>query len=378
MLLGGDASPVSVLVVTLVFTILATACGILRLITRLFVSRNAGYDDAFITAATIFSIGSASLTISEASFDDQRRNHGIDAAQQLRYAKSVYASIIIYNAALFCIKMSLLFQYIRIFPQHGFRIACFTLMAVVIVYSNWCVWSAIFFCKPIAAFWDFDIAGAKCFDKQAVWFANAAINIVTDIATVILPLPLVRQLNMQKRSKLALSGVFALGFFTCLVSVLRLESIYAAAHLQGGLNFHGAMAAVWSAVEINTGILCSCLPTLRTLLARLVPNLLGASSQRTSHGLSTSRRPQGSVKVGPLVSHCDYGRGLSGRDEPARSAFARRNSSIDLDVIPGSSRKEIRVVTVVEQDIDKQGSKDRDGSEEGSTRDLIHRSSSSA
>jgi len=32
-------------------------------------------------------------------------------------------------------------------------------------------------------------------------------------------------------------------------------------------------AALWSVIELNTAILCSCLPTLRPLLARFIPGL---------------------------------------------------------------------------------------------------------
>lgn len=42
-------------------------------------------------------------------------------------------------------------------------------------------------------------------------FANAAINILTDIATAILPLPLLCHLNIPKSQKVGLMVVFALG-----------------------------------------------------------------------------------------------------------------------------------------------------------------------
>ena len=178
---------------------------------------------------------------------------------------------------------------------------------------------------------------------------------------------------MQRKSKMALMGVFALGFLACLMSILRLESLYAAAHLQGGLNFHGAMAALWSAVEINTGILCSCLPTLRTLLTRFMPHALSSSHRTLPSGQDP--RTRSNANKGGMISHHDYGRGLSGREEPGQTAYARRNSSIDMHVL-GSSAKEIRVVTVVDQEFGKHGD-EGDRSEEGSMRDLIHRTSSS-
>ena len=42
-------------------------------------------------------------------------------------------------------------------------------------------------------------------------FSNAAINILTDIAVAVLPLPFLNQLELNKKSKIALMVVFALG-----------------------------------------------------------------------------------------------------------------------------------------------------------------------
>ncbi|KAJ4351714.1 uncharacterized protein N0V89_007057 [Didymosphaeria variabile] len=44
-----------------------------------------------------------------------------------------------------------------------------------------------------------------------MWFTNAAINILTDFAIIILPIPVIRNLNLARRQKLALIGIFAVG-----------------------------------------------------------------------------------------------------------------------------------------------------------------------
>lgn len=40
--------------------------------------------------------------------------------------------------------------------------------------------------------------------------------------------------------------------------------------------------AYWSIIEINVGMICSCLPTLRLILVRLAPETFG-SANRTPH-----------------------------------------------------------------------------------------------
>lgn len=45
----------------------------------------------------------------------------------------------------------------------------------------------------------------------AARFANAGVNILTDIATAVLPLRYLRQLNVPRRQRVALMIVFGLG-----------------------------------------------------------------------------------------------------------------------------------------------------------------------
>ncbi|KAK0929320.1 hypothetical protein LTR29_017073 [Friedmanniomyces endolithicus] len=246
---GGHASGPAVVIVSLLFTVLAVIASALRLYTRIVIGRNGGYDDFFITIATFLSVGLTVCTCLEIRYGDGQHEWTISQAEATRSLQALYASIIIYNLALFTCKASILLQYLRIFPQRDFRIACFALMGFSIAYVNWSFWSQVFFCKPIAAYWDLEMTDGKCFDRGLVWFMNAGINIVSDIAVAALPLPMLKQLRIQRRPKIALMVVFGLGGFTCIVSILRLESIYAASHSLKDTSYNSSLAALWSSLE---------------------------------------------------------------------------------------------------------------------------------
>ena len=83
--------------------------------------------------------------------------------------KPFWASIVIYNLALFLTKISILLQYLRIFPYRLFRILCLSLMAFIFAWSCWTVIGAIFFCRPVEFFWDKTIPDGKCFSQWIVW-----------------------------------------------------------------------------------------------------------------------------------------------------------------------------------------------------------------
>lgn len=122
----------------------------------------------------------------------------------------LWVAIPMYNASLACTKFSILFQYLRIFPSRPFRISCYVAMGVVASYSTWAIVSGFVNCVPIAKFWDRSIQG-YCLSFEALWFFNASMNILTDLALLIMPMPLLSQLQLPRMQKIALVGVFAIG-----------------------------------------------------------------------------------------------------------------------------------------------------------------------
>ena len=124
-----------------------------------------------------------------------------------------WTSIWLYYLALLWAKLSILTQYSRIFVQETFQICNKVMMTAVVVYSFWTVFSAVFACTPIQFFWHMDTElypHGKCLNRLAVWYTNAALNIISDIIIAAMPLPLLHSLNVPKRSKVAPMVVFGL------------------------------------------------------------------------------------------------------------------------------------------------------------------------
>jgi hypothetical protein len=123
--------------------------------------------------------------------------------------QAFWSSLIVYYLSLGLTKASMLLQYRRIFPTKQFQIANWVTMAAVIGYTIWTVFSSIFMCVPVRAFWTHE--KAVCLNQFAVWFTNAAINIVTDFAIILLPIPVIQKLNLGRRQKIGLISIFAIG-----------------------------------------------------------------------------------------------------------------------------------------------------------------------
>lgn len=90
------------------------------------------------------------------------------------------------------------------------RRACSYLIAFLAVYGLWAFISAWVNCVPLAKFWDPKIGGF-CFSQKGLWFSSSAVHIITDILILVYPMPVLRNLQLPRRQKIALMGVFALG-----------------------------------------------------------------------------------------------------------------------------------------------------------------------
>lgn len=84
----------------------------------------------------------------------------------------------------------------------------------MVVAAGYSFVSALFFafmCKPVAAFWDPTIVGGKCSDVTAGFLACAALNVVTDVIILLLPIWLLWPLRVGPLQKLAVAVILMTG-----------------------------------------------------------------------------------------------------------------------------------------------------------------------
>ena len=125
-----------------------------------------------------------------------------------------WASQLVYKLTINLTKTSICLLYLRIFStgdKVNFRRFVYCVMAYVLLYAFASIVATIFQCHPIERVWDKKIPGS-CINLTAFWYANACANIIGDIGIFILPMPVIRSLNLPGREKWGLTMVFALGF----------------------------------------------------------------------------------------------------------------------------------------------------------------------
>ncbi|KAL4991621.1 hypothetical protein BDW68DRAFT_198392 [Aspergillus falconensis] len=281
------------LVISVVFTSLAALFVLARVYTRRKLISRMEANDWMIVIALILSFVFMSFFIVEALNGMGMHLVDIPAPILLQQMKAFWISIPFYNAALLCAKASILMQYFRVFPSKRMRHICWTMIGILATYGTWAVLSGFLNCIPVARFWNPTIPGS-CLNSKGLWFSNASMHIATDLAILIIPTPALYKLELPRKQRIALISMFAVGGFVCITSICRLMSLKGIAD-SSDPTYDNVGAATWSAVECNVGIICACLPTLRPLVSRLIPQLLSSHTNPRSRSKSKSKRPSRSL-----------------------------------------------------------------------------------
>ena len=90
------------------------------------------------------------------------------------------------------------------------RIAVKILSGFVVAWFITVFFLVIFQCLPVHHFWD-RLTPGSCIDSITAFIATAGLNIATDTAILILPMPTVWQLRISRSQKVALTGIFLVG-----------------------------------------------------------------------------------------------------------------------------------------------------------------------
>ncbi|PTB64965.1 putative PTH11-typeG-protein-coupled receptor [Trichoderma citrinoviride] len=182
-------------------------------------------------------------------------------------------------------KLSFLFLYLDIFPQRKFRIICWTIIIQIAAGLVALSFTTIFQCSPVKYSWDKTIPGT-CINIKAFWYGQSGWNTLMDVLVLVLPIPVILKLQMNRRAKISILAVFVLGAFVTITSIERLISLNFNATFILDFTWATGTSVIWTQVESTVGVICACTPSLRMPLARFIPFLFGTSKHDPSYELS--------------------------------------------------------------------------------------------
>lgn len=137
-----------------------------------------------------------------------------------------YFGEIVYYVCVSVTKLAILNLYRRLAVQKTYRVLIWASMAIVILTATASVTASTFQCTPIHKAWDATgTVRGSCIDVNALFFANAGLDILEDALIYVLPMRMLYQIQIPKRQKIALMMVFAVGGFVVITGMIRLHSL---------------------------------------------------------------------------------------------------------------------------------------------------------
>lgn len=264
-----------------VFLGIALFAVILRLLARLLTKAYFWWDDLCNLFAFVGCIAFAALNIKQVD-----HGYGIDiwfvAFDDITMIlRLFFANMLLYTISRFFVRASIILFYLRVFPSDNKlnRLLTWT-MAFNVVYNLSFLFAVIFQCHPVEDFW-MQWTGeheGHCGNAQALVWSAAATGIVFDIWLLVLPFPQLFALNLHWKKKIMGSLMFSVGAAIMIISLIRLKTIPNFTRAENPTKDIVDLC-IWSGVEIDVGVICPCLPSMRLLFRKLLPSILGTTDK---------------------------------------------------------------------------------------------------
>jgi hypothetical protein len=165
-----------------------------------------------------------------------------------------------------CIKTSIVLFYVRIFSTRAFRLAAYCVIAYTIAWaiSTWIVNLTV--CTPIAFYYDRTIPGGTCRNQAISGSINGGLSLLGDVFVLALPIPVIWSLKINTRKKAGILGIFLLGVFVCVASVIRIIEL--TKFVVTDPTYTQVHASTWTTLEQGVAVISGNLPLLAPLFER--------------------------------------------------------------------------------------------------------------
>ncbi|KAJ6183587.1 hypothetical protein N7519_004888, partial [Penicillium mononematosum] len=184
--------------------------------------------------------------------------------------KQMLISVLAYLICPSITKMAILAVLFQINPAKVYRCTVVAVAATIFVYTLVLCIITGGPCSPL------HLTNMGCL--RNVSMVHAVLNIVSDLAVIIIPIPTIHGLHSSKKNKITVGCLLALGSSVVICSIARVPYM-----LSYNTSIHSTktegVIGIWSLFEINFGITCACAMRLKRLISTYLPRLSLFSSR---------------------------------------------------------------------------------------------------
>ncbi|KAI0838522.1 hypothetical protein F5Y06DRAFT_268275 [Hypoxylon sp. FL0890] len=259
---------------------LTTSAVVMRLCTRTRVCKTTlGIDDYLCLISYALTVTFSGLMFRSYASGIGRHIWDEPAEWLVDATKFVAISSYVYVLVAATTKLTFLFMYRRVFsPQRAYKYAIDGGIVFIICATIALFFASVFACVPVSRTWDETVEG-HCFNPDGIDYLSGVVNAVMDLYILVLPMHLLCRLRMDAERRLKLLAIFCIGLIACVSSLLRL-GMTAVLRSSLDMTWNVSSLGIWATIEVNVGIICSCLILLPAFMDRYVPESIKSSSAR--------------------------------------------------------------------------------------------------
>ncbi|PHH74102.1 hypothetical protein CDD82_5102 [Ophiocordyceps australis] len=231
-------------------TALMTMLVVVRLYIRFLITRTPWWDDLTVVIALFSQAAYTGVIIKEGSYGLGVHAWNVPVAQFAQFNRFAIPSAILTAPAIYFTKLTLLLLYLRLFwlnrpVQMG-------------------IWAGIAFCTVFyTAALFLNIFIKEQVPLLRVTYSIAVVGVVTDVYIITLPLLAITQLHLSKAKKWRVAAVFLTGLLGVVMSVLGCVYRFRLDLMDS--TYSVLSVYIVNTVEVDIGIICTCLPLLGAL-----------------------------------------------------------------------------------------------------------------
>ncbi|CRG91427.1 hypothetical protein PISL3812_08475 [Talaromyces islandicus] len=265
---------------------IASAALFLRLAARWAKGIPLWWDDYTILAVWIILWAMFAIQIKYAQYGSGDQMATIPPGNVVLMLKILPGFQLLWGTAMSLAKFSYMFFYLSVFQASSrFRMLTFGCMTVVALWWVANVLQIFLICRPFKMNWDSTVQGT-CGNRPLTYALIGAVNIATDITTLLLPVPTVWSLQMPKRFKIGITAIFCDAYYSfyvyiriTIISIIRMQSLIVLSFTE--ISSSMVDPVFWTVVEPSLAVTNACLPIIRPIIALILPGHFFSSAQKT-------------------------------------------------------------------------------------------------
>ncbi|TGZ76694.1 hypothetical protein EX30DRAFT_399101 [Ascodesmis nigricans] len=276
----------SIFVVCIAMISLSVILVAMRIYVRWRILHNMGLDDWLILISLLPAIGLTTSTLTGIRYGwgyhiwDNKPEWTSPSLQMS------WTSQLLFVIAAVVSKLSMCWSFQRLSDSPKFSHILLISKSFILIWGIAFTFTTIFKCMPVHAYWgDVHTRSNFCVNESISLMVASVTNIVTDFWVTLLPIPILWRLRLPFRQRIILIVLMSLGLVACAAGIARVHYLEYTLFKTYDVTWEGYTIWLWTAVEIDLGIICCSIPPLRPLIRRHFPRILDTNE---SFGMATS------------------------------------------------------------------------------------------